>query len=200
MQIAHYDLELRGTGTLLGEEQSGLVDSVGYEFYMELLEEALKEARGEKVQTVIEPEINLKIRAFIPDKYIPSLRLRLSYYRALTTIQSEADVDGLEEELRDQFGKLPEEVSSLLGVMLIRYICIELGVRDISSGKESLILNFTDHTPLAPEKVISLIKQPNKKYTLTPDNRLKIRHKDMAWPKVYDEVLFLLNSSRETRF
>ena len=192
LQIAHYDLELRGSGTLLGEEQSGIIDSVGYEFYMELLDEAIKELKGQASTESVEPDINLKIKAFIPHNYIPNIRLRLSYYRALTQIQKEEDVDHLEEELRDQFGKPPEEVINLLGLMLIRYSCIKLGVKHISSGKESLILSFTDKTAFPPEKAIELASLPNKKYSITPDNRLKIRLDDISWPKVYDEVSLLL--------
>src|SRR5690606_8560367 len=142
MQIAHYDLELRGAGTLLGEEQSGIIDTVGYEFYMELLDEAVREAKGEDRVENVEPDMNLKIKAFIPNSYISNIKLRLSYYRALTQIQSEEDIEDLEEELRDQFGKPPEEVINLLGLMLIRRACIRLGVKDISSGKESLVLSF----------------------------------------------------------
>jgi len=197
LQIAQYDLELRGAGTLLGEEQSGLIDTVGYEFYMELLDEAIKEAKGEKSIDSVEPEMNLKIRAFIPDSYIPNIRLRLSYYRALTEIRSENDIDDLEEELKDQFGKPPEEVINLLGLMLIRYQCLQLGVKDLSSGKENIILNFTPQTPLPPEKAIALASQGNKKYMLTPDNRLKVRMKDVSWPKVYDEVSLLLRHCRD---
>ena len=192
MQIAQYDLELRGAGTLLGEEQSGLIDSVGYEFYMQLLEEAIEEAKGEKTTDSIEPDINLKIKAFIPSTYISNIRLRLSYYRALTQIEEAGDIDDLEEELKDQFGNPPEEVTNLLGIMLIRHQCINLGVKDISSGKESLVLSFTENTPLPVEKVVALTSQGNKKYTITPDNRLKIRIKEITWPRVYEEVEQLL--------
>ena len=192
MQIAQYDLELRGAGTLLGEEQSGLIDSVGYEFYMQLLEEAIQEAKGEPAKDTVEPDINLKIKAFIPSTYISNIRLRLSYYRALTQIEGASDIDDLEEELKDQFGKPPEEVINLLGLMLIRHQCLQLGVKDISSGKESLVLSFTENTPLPVDKVIELTAQGNKKYTITPDNRLKIRIKEITWPRVHEEVELLL--------
>ncbi len=192
MQIAQYDLELRGAGTLLGEEQSGLIDNLGYEFYMELLEEAIQEAKGEKLFDSVEPDINLKIKAFIPNSYISNIRIRLSYYRALTQIKSADDIDKLEDELKDQFGKPPEEVVNLLGLMLIRRLCIDLGVKDISSGPESLVLSFTDHTPLTTKTVINLATQSNKKYSITPDNRLKVRMKEITWPRVFEEVTQLL--------
>jgi transcription-repair coupling factor (superfamily II helicase) len=185
-------LELRGAGTLLGEEQSGLIDQVGYEFYMQLLEEAIQEAKGEKDPEVVEPDINLRIKAFIPNSYIPNIRLRLSYYRALTQIEQASDIDDLEEELKDQFGKPPVEVVNLLGLMLIRHNCMQLGVEDISSGKQNLVLSFTEQTPLPVNKVIELTTQNNKKYSITPDNRLKIRIKEITWPRVLEEVELLL--------
>lgn len=192
MQIAQYDLELRGAGTLLGEEQSGVIESLGYEFYMELLDLAIKEAQGKPAQETVEPDINLKIRAFIPSTYIGNIRLRLSYYRALTEIQSPDDIDSLEEELKDQFGQPPEEVLNLLGLMLIRHQCIRLGVKDISSGRDNLVLSFTDQTPLPPTKVIELTSQANKKYSIAPNNRLKVRMKELSWPRAYEEVNQLL--------
>jgi transcription-repair coupling factor (superfamily II helicase) len=192
MQIAQYDLELRGAGTLLGEEQSGLIDQLGYEFYMQLLDEAIQEARGAPQIDRPDPEINLKIKAFIPNSYIGNIRLRLSYYRALTQIESVDDIDDLEAELKDQFGDLPEEVTNLLGLMLIRFLCVKLGVKDISSGKENLVLSFTDHTPLPVSEVIRLTNMQNKKYSIAPDNRLKIRMKEQSWPRVAEEIEQLL--------
>ena len=193
IQIAQYDLELRGAGTLLGEQQSGSIETLGYEFYMQLLEEAVLEAKGEKLEEVVEPEINLKIKSFIPDSYIPNIRLRLSYYRALTTIKSSNDLDDLEEELKDQFGTPPDELINLLELMLIRYQCLKLGVSDLSSGKESLILKFTKNTPLTGTEIIKLINNPNKKYSMISNDRLKIRIKEISCSRVQEEINFLLN-------
>src|SRR5690606_31206748 len=158
-----------------GEDQSGEIDAVGYEMYLELLEEEVRKAKGEKVVEAIEPEINVRIPALIPDSYIPDLRIRLSYYRALTEITSPDDIDRLENELRDQFGKLPEQVVNLMGLMLIRHLCRTLGVRDLTSGPKTISLAFTERTPLPPNRVIELTARDNKKYSITPDNRLIIR-------------------------
>lgn len=191
MQIAQYDLELRGAGTLLGEEQSGAVDAVGYELYMELLEMAVNDAKGRPQEDLIEPEINLKMKALIPYSYMPDIRLRLSYYKALSNIQSLDEVDPIENALRDQFGQLPEEVLNLIGLMMIRLACKSLGVRDVSSGINSISLAFTDKTRLPPEKVIELTLLPNKKYSLSPDSRLKIRMNALTWQGVYSELEYL---------
>lgn len=191
LAIAQYDLELRGAGTLLGEEQSGVIDNLGYEYFMELMEEAILEAKGQAKKEIIEPEINLKIPAFIPDTYIANLKLRLTYYRRLSKISTTDDIFSFEEELKDQFGKVPVEVSNLFGIMLIRNLCSKLGIMDISLGRETLVLKFSQETPISHDKIIFLISLPNKKYSLSPDMRLKIRHKSIEWEKIYEEIVFI---------
>lgn len=193
IKIAQYDLELRGAGNILGEEQSGHVNSVGYELYMDLLNEALAEAKGEKVEDMeLDPEINLRIPAMIPDSYISDIRIRLSYYKALAEITSASDLDRIEEELRDQFGPIPEPTINLMGLMLIRRQCKELGVRDISAGVKSVSLIFTEKTKLKPEAVIQLAIRESKKYSITPDNRLNIKLATISWSAVHEELELLL--------
>lgn len=197
IRIAQYDLELRGAGDILGESQAGHINAVGYELYLELLEEAVHKARGEDVPDVeLEPEINLRIPALIPDQYIPDLRVRLAYYKALAQIEVPADLDRIEEELRDQFGKPPEPVINLMGLMLIRKQCKDLGVRDLSAGKVGLALAFTEKTPLSPERAIELASRSNKKYGITPDSRLTVRMNEITWPRVVEELDYLLSSGK----
>jgi transcription-repair coupling factor (superfamily II helicase) len=193
IRVAQYDLELRGAGDILGEDQSGHVNAVGYELYMELLEETVRELRGDppKVEA-IDPEINLPIAALIPDKYIPDIRLRLAYYKSLSEIDSPDDIDRLEEELQDQFGTPPEEVLNLMGLMMIRNYCRELGIKDLSAGRVAISLSFTENTKLPVEKVIELTARENKKYQLTPDSRFNVRMRDITWPKVFEELSYLL--------
>ena len=191
IRIAHHDLELRGAGNLLGEDQSGEIDAVGYEMYLELLEDAIKEVKGEEVIEQIEPDINVRIPALIPDNYIPDIRIRLSYYKALARISSPEDIDRIEEQLSDQFGKLPEPLLNLMGLMLIRHHCKELGIRDLSSGPKTVSLAFTERTPLPATTVVQLAQRENKKYSITPDMRLIIRMNALAWPDIYDELLAL---------
>ena len=151
IRIAQYDLELRGAGDILGEEQAGHVNSVGYELYLELLEEAVRNAKGEApLDADVEPDINVRIPALIPDTYIPDLRVRLAYYKSLSEIESPEDIDRIEDELHDQFGKPPLQVINLMGLMLIRQVCKELSVRDLSSGEASITLAFTEKTKLPP--------------------------------------------------
>lgn len=194
IKIAQYDLELRGAGNILGDDQSGHVNSVGYEMYMDLLNEALAEAKGEKtLDQELDPEINLRIPAFIPENYIKDIRVRLSYYKALADISSQEDLDQIELELKDQFGELPEPVVNLMGLMLIRRQCKNLGVRDIGAGIKNVSLVFTEQTKLKPETAIQLAMRENKKYSITPDQRLNIRMNNITWAGVYEELQYLLS-------
>ena len=198
IRIAHHDLELRGAGNILGEDQSGQIDAVGYEMYLELLEEAIRNLKGEPSKEQIEPEINVRIPALIPDSYIADIRIRLSYYKAMSEIASPDDVERIESDLSDQFGKLPDQVLNLMGLMLIRHHCRQLGIRDLSSGPKSISLAFTDSTSLSPAAVVQLAQRENKRYSLTPDMRLIVRMEQINWPNIYDELLRLEEIARGT--
>lgn len=196
-KIAHHDLELRGGGNLLGEAQSGHVNAVGYELYLELLEQALKSARGDIVDDAeVEPDLNIRIPALIPDAYIADIRLRLAYYKQLTNIKSPYDIDKIETELRDQFGAPPEPVMNLFGVMLIRRLCKDLGVRDISTGPKSVSIAFSEKTKMPPQAVVDLSLRERKKYSLTPDSRLICKLDTITWPAIYDELVKLKKLGR----
>jgi transcription-repair coupling factor (superfamily II helicase) len=139
----------------------------------------------------LEPDINVRIPALIPDAYIADIRTRLSYYKALSEIEGPEDLERIEDELRDQFGKPPEAVMNLMGLMLIRRVCKSLSVRDLSSGKAQISLTFTERTRLSAEKVVELSLRANKKYGVSPDHRLNIRMNEITWPHIYDELVYL---------
>jgi transcription-repair coupling factor (superfamily II helicase) len=188
-KIAHHDLELRGAGNILGDSQSGHANSVGYELYLELLEDTVRTIKGEDLELEkLDPELNIKIPALIPDQYMPDIRLRLGYYKTLSKITSAEDVDKIEEELRDQFGPPPESVYNLMGLMLIRHNCKSLGIRDLSSSSKSLSLAFIDKTPMKVDIIIGLATRQAKKYSITPDSRLVIRMEKISWPVILEEL------------
>lgn len=187
-RIAHHDLELRGAGSFLGAEQSGHVNTVGYDLYLELLENTIKEAKGETIVEEIEPEINLRIPALIPDKYIPDIRVRLSYYKSLSEISGEEELEKIEDELVDQFGKLPDEIINLMGIMLIRKFCKDLGIKEVSSGKVNVSFAFTPQTQIDVSKLVELAIKDSKKFRLTPENKFLIRMEDITWPQVLESV------------
>ncbi len=118
--------------------------------------------------------------------------MRLSFYRQLADIAEPNDMDRIEQDLRDQFGSPPEPVMNLMGLMLIRQVLKLLRVRDISSGKIGISLFFTESSPLPTEKVLELTSRSNKKYQITPDSRLSIRMNEISWPKIYEELQYLV--------
>jgi transcription-repair coupling factor (superfamily II helicase) len=118
--------------------------------------------------------------------------MRLYYYKLLSKVRSIADIDKVEQELNDQFGPPPDAAMNLLGLMLIRKLCRDLGISDVSAAKSILSLSFTNATPLSPEAVIRLTQRENKKYSLSPEQKLKIRMNEITWPRVVDELEYLL--------
>lgn len=192
IRIAQYDLELRGAGEILGDQQSGHLNAVGYEMYMDLLAEEIDKLRGNKSAiTDVEPEINLRMQALIPEGYIPDIRVRLSYYKALSEIKSEAELEQIESDLKDQFGPLPDATLNLFGVMLIRQKCKILGIKDVSTGMKNVSLVFTPHSPMKTEEIVRLATKENKKYSITPDSRLNIRLQNLTWTNVLQELTLL---------
>jgi len=192
LRIAQYDLELRGAGDILGESQSGHANAVGYDLYMELLQEALGEAKGDiKTSPACEPEVNLKIPTFIPDSYMPDIRLRLAFYKMLSDAKISADIDRIEADLRDRFGPVPDEVLNLMGTVLIRNLCKEIGIKDVSAGPKNIILSFSESTKINPEKIIRLVTTQSNKFKIQPNNRLLLRLEKRDWATIFQELIAL---------
>lgn len=171
-RIATHDLEIRGAGDLLGARQAGNIAAVGFELYTELLEEAVCRLKGEEHTERVEPEINLRIPAFIPEDYVQDPNQRLVLYKKLAQSVSEDDVSEIMEELVDRFGVLPAAVSYLLEVMRLRVHLKSFLIRKLEFDGRRLIASFHEKTPVSPDAILSLIRQSPKKYQFTPDFRL----------------------------
>ena len=136
LEVAQYDLEMRGAGDILGEAQSGHIEAVGYELYLELLQEALCVAKGEHYETW-DPELNIPLPAFIPSAYIDNIRMRLQFYRKLATSKSPKQIDEVELVMRDQFGSPPIEVENLYTLTHIRLTCQQNEILHLSVGRKT---------------------------------------------------------------
>jgi transcription-repair coupling factor (superfamily II helicase) len=112
----------------------------------------------------------------------------LAIYKRLSRISDESEIDSIEDELRDQFGAPPEPVYSLFGLMLIRKKCRDLAVTDLSCGKNSFSIKFSEQTPLNPKHAIQLTTEEPHKYRLLPSNKLRIIIPEVSWPCIYEEV------------
>jgi transcription-repair coupling factor (superfamily II helicase) len=171
-RIATHDLEIRGAGDLLGAKQSGNIAAVGFELYTELLEEAVCKLKGESHAERVEPEINLRVPAFIPEDYVNDPNQRLVLYKKLVQSDAEDDVSEIMDEVIDRFGPLPPAVSYLLEIMRLRVHLKELLIRRLEYDGKKLVFAFHEKTPVSPDRVISLIRESPKKYQFTPDFRL----------------------------
>ena len=143
-KIAMRDLEIRGTGNLLGVSQHGEMESIGYELYTKLLEESIKKVRGDEVDYKIEANINFKINAYIPNSYISNLNYKLEMYKKISAIKYERDVIDIQDELTDRFGDLPKEVLSLVDISLMKSMLEKLSVYDVVDKTFKIGFSFSD--------------------------------------------------------
>lgn len=174
-RIATHDLELRGAGDLLGPRQSGAVADIGFEYYNQLLEEAIAHLKGEALEERCEPEINLSVAAFIPENYVPDTNQRLVLYKRLVQAESDDEVADTLAEMTDRYGRPPQAVATLGQVMNLRIILKRLKVQKIDTDNKRLILSFHPATPVNPERLITLIRQEPQTYQFTPDHRLVVQ-------------------------
>ncbi len=176
-QLASYDLDIRGAGNLLGEEQSGHIQEVGIELYQHMLEEAVRAARagggvGAAPAADWAPQINLGMPVLIPETYIQDLDVRLGLYRRLASIEKQEEIDAFAAELIDRFGKLPPEVENLLQVITIKKLCRAAGVDKIEVGPKGAIVGFRENKFANPEKLIGFITKKADIVKLRPDHKL----------------------------
>ncbi|MGD1876172.1 MAG: transcription-repair coupling factor [Kiloniellaceae bacterium] len=182
-QLASHDLDIRGAGNLLGEEQSGHIREVGIELYQQMLEEAVATARagGEAAEAAADgftPQINIGMPVLIPDTYVSDLNLRLGLYRRLSTLVDRAEIDGFAAELVDRFGPLPAEVANLLQIMTIKRLCREAGVERLDAGPKGATVAFRNNSFANPAGLIAFIQKQAGEVKLRPDHTLVYRR---AW-------------------
>ena len=174
-QLASHDLDIRGAGNLLGEEQSGHIKEVGFELYQQMLEEAvlsLKAGIAAPVADRWSPQITIGTPVFIPDDYVADLTLRLSLYRRLAEIEDEREIDAFGAELADRFGRLPEEVIHLLEIVAIKSLCRRANVEKIEAGPKGIVLAFRDNTFANPEALVRYIREQGSAAKVRPDMRV----------------------------
>ncbi len=179
--LASHDLEIRGAGELLGEEQHGHIESIGFSLYMEMLEqavEALKRGEQPDVERPLSggPEVNLHIPALIPEDYLPDVYTRLTLYKRIAGCKNEAQLDELQVEMIDRFGLLPVQVKQLFAVTALRQRAQQLGIAKIDTGREFGKLEFSDRTAVDPLRIVQLVQSAPARFKLDGATGLKFRH------------------------
>jgi len=183
-RIATHDMEIRGAGDMLGSRQSGTVVEIGFELYNQMLEETICRMRGEEMIEKVEPEINLRVPAFIPDTYVKDTNQRLVIYKKLTQAECEEDVLDVQNEVTDRFGKYPLATSYLFETMKLRIMLKRLLVRQIDYNGTQVIIAFHPRTPAPPDTIITMMRNEPKKYRFTPDYRLTCTVKGTAFEDI----------------
>jgi transcription-repair coupling factor (superfamily II helicase) len=180
-KLAMSDLQIRGGGNILGESQSGTIAAVGYDLYLELLQKTVEDLKrkaagndSDDVDYDLDPEINLQIKAFIPDKYIANTDLRYLAYRKITSCHSEVALADIKDELRDRYGALPDETLNLLEIISLKEDMFNLRVKRLDRGDNTLVFSFTETTPLEPAQLLGTINSSKGQMRLTPDSRLVV--------------------------
>ncbi|MGD0332426.1 MAG: transcription-repair coupling factor [Xanthobacteraceae bacterium] len=174
-QLASHDLDIRGAGNLLGDEQSGHIKEVGYELYQQMLEEAvlsLKAGISGPVADKWSPQITIGTPVLIPEEYVADLPVRLALYRRLSEIEDERDIEAFAAELVDRFGPLPQEVEYLLQVVSIKSLCRRANVEKIEVGPKGAVLSFRDNIFANPEGLIAYIAKHPEGARVRPDMKV----------------------------
>jgi transcription-repair coupling factor (superfamily II helicase) len=179
-QLASHDLDIRGGGNLLGEEQSGHIREIGVELYQQMLEEAVAELR-ERGELAVEsgrgwsPQINTGAAVLLPEEYVPDLNVRLALYRRLSEAERPEDREALAAELIDRFGPLPPEVGQLLKVVAIKGLCRQANVSKIDVGPKGAVVAFRDDRFANPVGLIQLVQRKSQLWRVRPDNKAVVK-------------------------
>ena len=175
--LASHDLDIRGAGNLLGEEQSGHIREVGFELYQSMLEEAVAAMKGGEIEADDKwsPEIQLGTSIMIPETYVADLQLRLGLYRRLSSLEKRGDIDAFAAELVDRFGPLPDEVGHLLDVMEIKGLCRAAGIAKVDAGPKGGVITLHKGRFANPEGLIAFVQNSRGTLKVQPDQRLVYR-------------------------
>ena len=187
-KIALRDLEIRGTGNILGAEQHGHIVTVGYELYCKLLEETVMALKGEKVEETLETRISLPIEAYLPDDYVPDSRQKVAIYKKIAGLKGDDALEELRDELRDRYGAIPEPAEMLLEIASVKQLCQNLGITAVIAGKEQVKVTFDERKPrINVKKFIEIIHQ-NNNLQLQPPAQLKIRMPGVTGVNILTEL------------
>ena len=182
-QLASHDLDIRGAGNLLGEEQSGHIREVGYELYQQMLEEAvasLKSGDTEMPEDQWSPSITVGTPVMIPETYVADLQLRLGLYKRLADLNTPEEIDGFGAELIDRFGPLPEEVEHLLKIVYVKALCRRANVEKIDAGPKGIVIAFRNNYFANPAGLVRYIGEQGSLAKIRPDQKIVLTR---DWPQ-----------------
>lgn len=186
-RLALKDLEIRGAGNLLGAEQSGHIHAVGFDLYIEMLENAVAELKGGKIEKEFEPSVSLRVNAFIPEDFIDDMTLRLSIYRKIASSKTGESLTSVETELKDRFGRIPDEVKNLLEIMRLKILARELMITVLRETEGKIVINFSPDTRVEPRDIFELGKKADRKIRYLPEG-FEIDMRGLHWEGMYRNI------------
>jgi transcription-repair coupling factor (superfamily II helicase) len=172
-RVAALDLEIRGAGNLLGGEQSGQIEAVGFDMYMKLLEQTIKELKGEEIEDEIRANVNLRVDLKIEETYIPDMNQRLTVYRRMAGVRSEDELRKVIEEVRDRYGPPPPSIENLAEYAFIRLLADRIGIESIDREAQLVVLKFRPEARLDPTWLFKIV-QERQDLQLTPPATLRL--------------------------
>jgi transcription-repair coupling factor (superfamily II helicase) len=196
--LATHDLEIRGAGELLGEDQSGSMSQVGFSLYMEMLDhavEALKEGKQLSLSQVTakQTEIELRLPALIPEEYIFDVSMRLSLYKRIASCKNKNQLDDVQVELIDRFGLLPQATKNLVHIAKLRLKAQAIGINRIEASSTGGSIEFSDHTKVDPMQLMKLVQKQPTVYKMVPPNKFKFVKANEGEQDRFTLVTTLLN-------
>jgi transcription-repair coupling factor (superfamily II helicase) len=196
--LASQDLDIRGAGNLLGEEQSGQMREVGYELYQQMLEDQITAIRSGAAEGIIDdgqwaPQINLGVPVLIPEEYVPDLDVRLGLYRRLSNLTTKVELEGFAAELIDRFGPLPREVNTLLLVVRIKAMCKKAGISQLDAGPKGATIRFHNDKFASPAGLVDFIND-QRGQAKVKDNKIVVLR---DWDKERDKIQGAFNIARD---
>jgi transcription-repair coupling factor (superfamily II helicase) len=182
-QIAMNDLKIRGGGSILGASQSGHIAAVGYDMFLQLMESAVSELKGEPVVAPLEPEINLDMTAHFPEDYIADIDQRLSAYRRLVRMTTVKEIAAYKRELEDRYGKLPEPASNLLLKIMLRVLSIAAGIKRLDVDAGGMVMRFSEAHVRHPEGLVDMVAHAPNHFSFSSDGVLKTKLPSQRWQR-----------------
>ncbi len=190
-KIAALDLELRGAGNLLGGEQHGHINAIGFDLYCQMLERTIEEMRGAESIPEVQTQINLKVAIKIPADYIPDENQRLSAYKRISSLRKDSEIEDLRNELEDRYGPVPTQVESLMEYVRLRLMAERILVQSIDRERDGIAMKFHEKTPVRPQRLVEVVSNyPGA--SLSPSGTLRIQSAGLIPTEIFSSVRSLL--------
>ena len=190
-KIAALDLELRGAGNLLGGEQHGHINAIGFDLYCQILERTIQELQGSEVLPEVQTQISLKVSVKIPTEYIPDEQQRLSIYKRISSLKQESEMDELLRELEDRYGSVPKEVVSLIEFVRLRLVAQRALVHSIDRERDAISIKFHEKTPVQAQRVVEIVSS-HPSISVTPTGALRMQTAGLINSEILPSVRSLL--------